>query len=225
MLITLSENNKTRIKEFIEGNDLDYTITDNDISRYQLISYDGVTYYIQESDGNFILIKQSIVNGSEKFDYLQYESLNKLLETLSIYDKQLEKIYWTIIMSDAEYGVDSQSYNEDWYSNIINEYYTIEERDPYKYLYYENFNYKPEIKSPHNTLHEVSPINSLSYNKLERLYFEIHPVSCKNERYILKLLHNDDEIFKEYINYYVWTEKGLNKLIESIFTEMERFKL
>ncbi len=226
MVTTLSENIKNKILEFIDLNELDFDITDNKVARYQLTSYDGVVFYIQENNEQFLLIKHHTVNGSDKFEYYQYEKLNRLLESLSSYDQSLEKTYWMLIQSDAKYGVVNENYNPLWSEDITGFDYKVEENLPYNYVCYEDFNYKPEIKSPYNTLHEVSPINELQLTVVEKLYFEIHPVNCKekNETYIFKLLCNNEEIFKEYVNYLVYTKKGLTKLIDTVFTEMEQFK-
>ena len=83
------------------------------------------------------------------------------------------------------------------------------------------------MKSPYNTIHEVSPINQETYAVVEKLYFEIHPISCleKRESYLLKLLINNEEVFKEYVNYIVLSKKGLKLLIENIFNSVEKFKI
>jgi hypothetical protein len=88
----LTDKTKSRIKEFIEMNDLDYTITDNEISRFQLTSHDGDIFYIQESDGNLTLIRRyENKSGGEEFNYIPMDNINKLMEALSIRDKSLEK--------------------------------------------------------------------------------------------------------------------------------------
>lgn len=223
----LNEEIKKRVKEFIEMNDLDYTITDNEISRFQLTSYDGDIFYIQENEGNFTLIRRYENNGSEQFNYIPMENINKLMEALSIRDKSLEKTYWTLIMSDAEYGVIKEQYNDEWYEDFVIPGKNLEERQEFNYITYENHNYRPVLNHPANTLHEISPINELTPNVVEKLYFEIHPVSCQenNERYIFKLLSNNDKVFKEYINYLVFRKKGIRLLVEQIFQDMEQYKV
>jgi hypothetical protein len=63
--------------------------------------------------------------------------------------------------------------------------------------------------------------------KIDKLYFEIHPVSTLEgrESYMLKILCNNEEIMKEYVTYRVIKRKGLRLLMESIFSEAEKFKL
>ena len=86
-------------------------------------------------------------------------------------------------------------------------------------LIYEDFSVQPNLKSPFNTLHEVSEINQLVYEKVDKLYFEIHPKSLqkRNEKFLFKLLINNEEIFKEYASFDVIRKRGLKLLIESIF--------
>jgi hypothetical protein len=36
---------------------------------------------------------------------------------------------------------------------------------------------------------------------------------------------NNDNIFKEYINYKVYKEKGLKIMLDSLFNDMEKYKL
>jgi hypothetical protein len=130
-------------------------------------------------------------------------------------------------MSDAEYGVIKEQYNEDWWDDFVIPGKNLQERQDFNYITYENYDYRPMLKSPTNTLHEVSPINELTLTEVEKLYFEIHPVSCQenNERYIFKLLCNNDKIFKEYINYLVFKKKGVRLLVEQLFKDMEQFKV
>jgi len=153
--------------------------------------------------------------GSQPFEYLQFESLTQILEQLSHHDKSISKTYWNLIGDSMEIGV--YNYSDGWYNDLIkDDHWIVEDMD----------NYKPELKSPFNTLHEISPINQLTYTKCEKLYFEIHPVNLLegSETYLVKLLCNNDEIFKEYINYMTFKKKGLKMFLEMMFRDMERFK-
>lgn len=62
---------------------------------------------------------------------------------------------------------------------------------------------------------------------MEKLSFEIHPISCKeqNESYLFKLAFNDDPILKEWINYRIIRKKGLKIFLETLFNEMEKYKI
>lgn len=63
-----------------------------------------------------------------------------------------------------------------------------------------------------------SPYNEYGYNEVHKFYFEIHPISVvrNNETYLFKLLINNEEILKEYVNYKVSRRKGLKILIKEL---------
>lgn len=137
-------------------------------------------------------------------------------------------MYWSPTTESVQIGFDDQNYQVDWYKQFQkDENWRVEEDGNCHILIYENSNYKPELISPFNRLHEVSPINSKQYTKVDKLYFEIHPVSLRqrNEAFYLKLVCNNDEKFKEYINYNISKKKGLRLFLEDLFLNMERFKL
>jgi hypothetical protein len=232
--MTISKENIKKIKEFILSNDLDYDVIDNQISRFHINSYDGKTFFVYDNvtdiEEDFILVKYDPEIDElgdptkQAYQYFKFENINKLLESLFNYDKELNKNYWEVIGTDIEMGVDKEKYREDWFDNIIDLDFETGELDYYKFISYEDESYKPLLKSPFNTLHEVSPLNPEPYyNKVNKLYFEIHPICCKEkeERYLLKILSNNDEIFKEFINYCVWGKKGLRLLVNEIFNNLK----
>lgn len=222
---------KEKISEFIKRNDLDYNIVDNNITRFHIIDYNDNKFHFEQFDNRWILIKydpkkDDINNpGSSPFEYYQFENFNSLLESLLHNDKSIIKTYWNLIQDSMEIGV--YNYNDNWYNDYLGENWKVENMNTYKILSYTNDKYKPQLKSPFNTLHEVSPINSLTYTTCEKLHFELHPINLDegNESYLVKLLCNNDQIFKEYINYVVYKKKGLTLFLEMIFNEMERFKV
>jgi hypothetical protein len=224
---------KSKIIEFVKSNDLDFDIVDSGISKFHINSYDGLTLFVYEYENKPLLVKydkdkDKVDNPvSQAYEYFYFNNLNELLESLSAYDKSIVKNYWSFVASDIDLCVDMKKYSDDWYKDIINDSYKIQEETNYNWIYYESKDYKPQLKSPYNTLHEVSPLNPVPiFTTVEKLYFEIHPISCeeKSEKYLLKILSNNDDIFKEYINYFVYTKRGIKKLIENIFEEMKIFK-
>ena len=234
MFLSTPETIKNKVVEFINNNDLDYNIVDNQISKFSISAYDKMVFYIYEHEEKLILVKydkdKDDINNpaSMAYEYFYFNDLNKLLESLMIYDKSITKRYWDFIANDINMGVNKQTYIDNWYEDIINENFKLEDLDEYRFVYYESSEYNPSIKSPYNTIHEVSPLNPTpTYNTINKLYFEIHPICCENksEKYVLKLLCNNDEVFKEYINYFVQTKKGIKMLIENIFNEMGKFKI
>lgn len=234
----IDDSSKERIIRFINENELDFEIVDNGIIRFHLISEDRMLFYFYTLEDKFIILKEDPSKHDndnpfdEPFKYHQFKTLSEALEQLKLYDDNIPKSYWNITPNAAEIPFIKDSYNSSWYDyiDISKEECCEIKKDNnfgYDYLVYSNDNYKPELKSPYNTLHEVSPINDIMYTKIDKLYFEIHPISCekKRESYLLKLQCNNEETLKEFINYIVSKEKGLKMLIESIFTELEKYKI
>jgi hypothetical protein len=228
----MKTQDKERIKQFIKDNDLDYNIVvDESISRYHIVAYDGTKFHFENNNNNWVLVKydpkkDDIFNvGSQAFEYLQFKTLTQILEQLLYHDNSISKTYWNLINDSMEIGV--SNYSDGWYNDLIKDnHWILEDMNTYKIVTYTNNDYKPEVKSPLNTIHEISPINELTYTKCEKLYFEIHPVNLLegSETYLVKLLCNNDDIFKEYINYITFKKKGLRMFLEMMFQDMERFK-
>ncbi len=230
-LISAKDNDK--IIQFIKENDLDYTQVDSDITKPHIISYDGYKLFFYIYENKYVMVKydpEKDKPGGQAYEYFYFETMPKMLEQLKHYDQSLQKIYWNIINDSINYEFDKQNYNEDWFSEFIkDDFYSIEEDIHCKYIVYVNESYKPVVRSPYNTLGGdslASLIHKTEANKLNKLLFEIHPVSTLEgrETYLFKILMNDDDIFKEYINYRVVGRKGLRLLIENLFTELEPFK-
>jgi len=228
----ISSEYKKRLNQFIIDNDLDYDYVET-VLHEQLISYDKQCFRLYEYNNEFVLVKYNplvdhTAPGAQTHNYLSFKTFTQLLEHLANYDRSLYKQYWYIAKDVSEIGNDTNSYLEDWYNDFKkNDNYKIDDSYSYNTLIFEDESYKPELKSPHNTIHMVSEMHPLQYTKVESLYFEVHPISCspKRESYLLKLKCNNDEIFKEYINYVVTSKKGLRLLIETIFNTLSVYKV
>ena len=233
-MININNNDKLRIINFIKENDLDLTPIDGGIIRFHVKSLDNMIFYFYTYENKFIIVKYDPTRdkdnpGSQAYEYYYYDTLAQVLEAIKFYDDSLYKKWWTETTNSAEIGFNKDSYKDDWFSEFqTDNSWDVEDSDTYKYLIYNNSSYKPKLKSPFNTLHEVSPLNmEPSYNVVNSLNFEIHPISCLDgaESYLLKLLINNEEIFKEYVNYIVTKKKGLKLLLGEIFKSMEQFKI
>ncbi len=227
----ISDKDKQRVLEFIKLNDLDYNIVDNSINKFHLSAYDGFKFFLFEFENKKVVMsldptKKDSSGGpaSNAYSYSYYETLTQLLEAVSHYDKSLEKCYWQCVLSD-DFSYDTANYNSEWLNDFISDGYVVEESNHYNYLVYENSSYKPLLRSPFNTLHEVSTINQKTYDRIEKLYFEIHPINTMTETYLFKLLCNNENTLKEYINYIVKSKKGLRLFIESVFNDMSLYKV
>jgi len=235
MIQLIDDREKERIFQFIKESDLDYEIVDNGIIKPHIIAYDNQRFFFQKNEGKYIIIKydksKDKPGTSGAYQYFNLESVTQIMEQLKLYDEAIPKKFWEATSNSIDFPFDKENYKDDWYSELLkDEHYSIEEDLHCKYVVYSNDEYKPEMKSPFNTvgddawgsiLHESKP------EKINKLYFEIYPVSTLegNESYLLKILCNNEEVLKEYITYRVIKRKGLRLLMESIFSEAEKFKL
>lgn len=232
---TLNESDKKRLVEFIDINELDYEVHEDIVTKFNVTAYDGIKFFFYTLNEQYVIVRydkdKDKDNGnpsSQAYEYFYFQTLSQVLEQLSFYDNSIPKNYWKTIVNSIEIGFDKDSYDDNWYEWFKkDEFWKTEDCDLYKAIVYNNPNYKPELKSPYNTLHEVSEINEITYTSVNGLYFEIHPISCKikRESYLLKLKCNNDDKFVEYINYIVSTKKGLRLLLESIFKSLEPFRV
>lgn len=234
-MIPINNTDKQRVFDFIKNNQLDYILVDENISKFHIIAYDNIKFFFYTYNDEYIVVKyDSEKDRDDKpdlipYEYFNFKTLSQALEQLKYYDDDLHKSYWYPTTNSAEIGFDKNSYKDDWFEDFKREAeYSMVQNDDfgYQYLTYDNPNYSPCIKSPFNTLSQVSDLNSeeQAYIKVNKLYFEIHPISCQegNESYLLKLLANNEEVLKEFINYIVTKKKGLKMLIEEIFKSIKK---
>ena len=228
----LNNLNKKRLLNFIKENDLDYTLFDDGIGKFKIISYDNLEFHPYEFNEEYILVKYDKEKdkpgnlSSSVYGYFNFKSISALLEALKVHDDSLHKVWYYPILNSAEIGFDKSSYNENWYVDLINEDYSIESDNHSNYIVYNNKDYKPVIKSPYYTLHEVSDINDEYISTVDSLNFEIHPISCQegNESYLFKLRYNNEEVLTEYINWMIVRKKGLKIFLKNLFESMQPFK-
>lgn len=227
----INNDDKKRLIQFINENELDYDIYDSEIFKFKLQSYDDKTFNFYKYENKFVVTRYDIdkdKQGLVSTDYYQFDTLTQVLEQLKVYDESFQKTWWVPIADTIELGVRMNSYNEEWYSDFLkNDKYVTENYDSYSIITYNDESYKPELFSPFNTLHEVSLFNDQVGTKMEKLYFEIHPITCssKNETYLFKLALNDEPILKEWINYKIIKKKGMRLFLETFFKEMEKYKI
>jgi len=228
----LTDSEKLRIKDFIEQHDLDFKIVEpGTINKYHLFSFDKKKLFINKYLDKYVVIHydpKSDKPGSDPYKYYYYDNLQQVLEQLSVYDNSIPKQYWMPITNSIDIGFNNDGYNDEWCDDFLNgDCWKKEDCDKYKSLVYDDPNYKPKIKSPYYTLDEVSPINDPMISEVGKLYFEIHPISLTpgEEEYHFKIQSNDEEILKEWINYLIVSKKGLKMFLDTIFSEMEQYKL
>jgi len=223
-----------KLIQFIKENDLDYTYIENVVNKPHLVSYDGYKLFFYIYENKYVVVKYDKDKdkpGKQAYEYFYFDTMPKMLEQLKHYDESIQKIWWYTTNNSIDYPFDKSNYKEDWFEEFTKDnFYSVDENLHCKYITYTNTNYKPVIKSPYNTLSEdalASIIHKSEPHNIDKLYFEIHPVSTLEgaEKYDFKILMNNDDIFKEYINYRVIGKKGLRLLIENLFKELEIFKI
>jgi hypothetical protein len=226
--ILINEEKKQKLISFINDNELDYIPVDNGIIKFHLIAADGIKFHIYENQNKWIIVKYDSnkdrsQSRSLPYEYFYYESFSAVLQQLEFYDKALPKVYWETNTNSIDIGFDINNYNDSWYDGILESNTNIKDEQQYKYLVYCDESCKPLMIASHNQLATMHNNPTL----LNKLYFEVHPISCldKNESYLLKLLCNNDEIFKEYVNYRVYKKKGLKLLIKDILEKYGKYKV
>jgi hypothetical protein len=226
----INENDKKRLLEFIDQYDLDYDSFESDIVKFRITSYDDKEFSIYEDSNRYIVVKFDPKKANEQMhnpaaqahEYFQFKNLSQVLEQLKIYDESLYKRYWNPVLDSTTEKFNKADYDDNWLSHVQIPEFQVLESESYKYLSYVNESVRPKITSPFNTIHEISPINKKDPTEVNKLYFEIHPISCqkKHESYFVKILSNNEETLKEYVSYEISKKKGLKLFIESIFKEV-----
>lgn len=225
---------KEMIKSFIDKNDLDLMIVDNGFFKFKVVAMDKVEFSFYIKDKSFILVKYdqskdiSDILSEEPHTYSQFNNIQQMLEQIKLYDDSLSKSWWSPVSDVTQLGTNIDTYDENWFEFIIGQKFSkVDGGRNITYLSYTSKEYRPELKSLYNTLHEVSEINNLEYTTVEGLNIEIHPLNCmdKNESYLFKVQCNNEEVLKEYINFVVYKKKGLKKLVKETFDTMENYKI
>lgn len=226
----ISDIDKKRLLDFITENDLDYTPIENAIFKFKLQAYDDMIFKFYTFENKYVILSydsKKDFEGSDPNNYSQFVNMQQVLEQLKVYDNSIHKTWWSPVADTIELGVNMNGYNEDWYSDFLKDDYITEKENDYSIMIYSDDSYKPVLYSPFNTLHEVSLFNTETGTKLEKLYFEIHPINCSenNESYLFKIAFNDEPVLKEWINYKIYRKKGLKIFLEALFNEMEKYKI
>lgn len=221
--LTLKDSDKKRIIDYIKENELDYNISDTDIFRFHIVSEDNYLFQIYNYNEQYILISTLSEKGdhtqSQKFKYSYFKNLQQVIEQLSYHDNSIHKCWWELLdgigrPSSINICSIKEGYDDDWFKDFSKneDWYHIEE-DQYKCLIYEK-EINVKITSPHDKYNEYPPFY------MDKLHVEVHPISLKenNEFYLVKILINNEQILKEYINYRVRRKKGLKLFFENLFT-------
>jgi hypothetical protein len=235
MIQGIDEREKARIFQFVEDCELEYDIIDNGIAKPALEAADGIRFHFHKDGDAYIIAKYDKGKDREgtsgAYSFYRFQTLPQVMEQLKIYDEQIPKTYWVPDSNSIDFPFDKESYEDSWHEWIPkDECYSIEEDSHGKYLAYSSDEYRPELKSPFNTVGEDawgSILHESKPEKIGRLYFEIYQISGrpKRESYMAKILCNNEEVLKEYITYRIYKKKGLRLFLESFFKEMEAFRI
>ena len=217
----LKDSDKKRIIQYIKENELDYRISDGGIIRFHLIAEDDVVFYIHNYNEQYVMVKHEkyVKPGELPFNYFYYKNLQQVIEQLSFYDGKLPKIWWAPLKSTVDIGFNNEGYSDNWSKSYIinNKWSQLDWNEQYKYIVY-NEERNIKVISPYNELHKTGYYDKV-YTELNKLYFEVHPISLMegNESFLVKVLINNEEVLKEYINYQVRRKKGLKLFLENLF--------
>ena len=212
-MITLNEKDINTIINYIDTNEMDMTPVNNGIMKFNVRSFDDMVFTFFECNNEYVVAKydkKRDIPGEVPYEYYSYKSLPLMLEQLKVYDDSIHKSFWETTNDSIQIGFIKESYQDDWVEEFVGiDKYTIHETEEYKYIVYEDKDLSPKLKSPYN---------EYGYNEVHKFYFEIHPISVvrNNESYLFKLLINNEEILKEYVNYKVSRRKGLKMLIKEL---------
>lgn len=224
-MVEINKEEIKRITDFIEENDLFLNYSESDLFRFKVFSDDEITFQFFKVNDNYVVSKydkKKDIPGvpSDPYEYFQFKNMMQILEQLKLYDEQIPRRLWEPTTNTIDFNHDDTIFESNWSKDFISNDKWFESKDgDFPILVYEDTSVKPKLKSPYNTLHEVSMINDLRYEEVNKLYFEIHPKSLqkRNESFLFKLLINNDETFKEYASFNVRRKRGLKLLIQSIF--------
>jgi hypothetical protein len=227
---SISEGDIDRIKNFINENELEIHINEDNILRFFISTEEGFSYQIYKTNETYIVVE---INNKGYVKYINYSSLHQFLEQLCFVENSKPKVYFYPINQEAYAYMtfDNKNYTDEWGNYLMNsdnwkleDSYNFHDEKEYKYLVYEQ-DINLSVISPCNTLHDVSPLNSYNPTKISKLHFEIHPVLLteKNEVFLCRILINTDEKFKEYINYKIMKKKGLKLFLEELFNNKNPF--
>jgi len=235
MTESISQREKERIFQFVDELELDYDIIDNGITKPALEAADGIRFHFYKHGDEYVVAKYDKSKDREgtsgAYQFYQLKSLTQVMEQLKLYDEAIPKTYWTPTPNSIDFPFHKESYSEDWHSWIEkDEFWKTEQDQNGSYLAYESDRYWPEIKSPYNTVGEDawgSILHESKPTRIEKLYIEVYPLCClpKRESYMVKILCNNEEVLKEYVTYTAYKKKGLRLLLQSIFSDAEKFKI
>ena len=231
-MVPISDIEKQRIIQFIEFNDLEFDIINFNVLKFR-IKYENIEFQFYKFNDKYVVVKYDSKKDElgrselQAYEYFHYDNILQILDQLKNFSDVIPKFYYSPIM-DTSQQVFTGSYVDDWYKDFFKEpeYTSVKNyQDMYDYLVYDNPNITPYIKSPWNTLSDVSSLYSQEsqFICVHKLYYEIHPISLisRKETYLFRLLSNNDDKFTEYINYTVNKKIGLEKLISDIFDSIK----
>lgn len=160
----INETDKNRLLQFINENELDYSAVDNSLFKFNLIAYDKQAFQFYTFENQHIIVKYDKTKdkpGTIPYEYYYFQNMQQVLEQLKLYDNSIPKTWWYPIIDTTDLGLDKFNYNENWFSEFLrDDNYLTEQVDYYCVITYQNDEYKPELHSPFNTLHEVSLFNN-----------------------------------------------------------------
>jgi len=118
---------------------------------------------------------------------------------------------YMVIQDTTKMVTDISRYKIDWYRNVgVSNRWKPEECDNVVRLVLNDPDIRPELTSPYDTLHMVSPLNPTPIvHRPGKLFVEIEPIDCETGTYLSRMLMTDDPVMPEYIKWYIPDTTGL----------------
>jgi hypothetical protein len=208
--MTISNNIKSEIIEFIKNQELDINPVDNGFSRFHLNLENGSVLTPIISDGIFYFLKWVPNMGLENpWTYYNFKTLESMLDWLLEFDNSIPKEWWWLVDDGITDFFNPNNYSDNWWEFVKNIIPQISPKNNEKYQYLEfiDKDFCPKINHPHDKLSREFGI----VNEVNKLNFEIHPIiSGDVPIYEFRLLSNNDEKFQQWILFHIRKKKGLN---------------
>jgi hypothetical protein len=222
MRFSITDRLKKKINVFIKDNGLRISVVDNGMSPYSLALQDGKTvlYPVQHENSCFLMSYDKNLVDDDMGPYTWSKSLTEhqlLLEIKDVSGKTGPQGS-VLVMDISGFVCDMTVYDDNWYAKVgVSDRWLPVKEGEVTNLVLDDSSVQPELVSPYDSLHMVSPINNGQVvHRPGKLYVEIEPINCDTGTYLARMLMNPDPMMPEYIKWFVPDEESLTLLTREI---------